>query len=1065
MNPIKRSFDPEETSDIKPDRVLTSKEAEEDYKIQLAMLAEANKKREEAEKGKSSKSWGNDSEEVSFEELMRGSTRKIGMQKVRGCCNQAIKDELKYAWIDTCCINKESSKELDEAINSMFQWYQRAAVCYTYMADVPHGQDIWEPKSNFYSSSWFTRGWTLQELIAPGEVRFYDQTWSLIGTKEDLASEIEDITNIPRRFLLGWVDFHQASVAQRMSWASKRKTKREEDIAYCLLGIFNVTMPMIYGEGHKAFERLQLKIMEQTTDDSILAWGVKVQGMESESHSHPGDGCMSAGIFATSPTDFAKCGRIVPKLLDSTCINTFAVSGGYIRISLKLQSSESGVTYGLLNCGLERNSDGVIAIPLHCTSSLATVSEYIRPQGYGPILLDNSPADQKTQEVRIRVDRQVRPFQAIGRRIWLHIDGHQKLKLHLKEVWPPLKWDKGRALVAEMNGSGQTCRQKHLARFTTRAERGRDIIVVLNFNIDARGESADCYTIAAPQICGLNAIGEILEYMQPEHLRDKVMDNGNIAVKVDVQKDDVAQGAIFLLRLARTKDRPPPDANPYQHISKAIKVRRFMANVLQEEFGRSALEKATEDQAAAAKSFESLTNALSAIEEKERQIAEERKIIEAEMKEASDTMSTSGAFIRNNRRLLDQLTIQKEKDKEGLDKTEKTHGPGNWFETVIQGQLDKQKSLLGTDPPEGSDTGSQQATGLVNSKQVMAGYVPLLWAAANGQEYAAGLLLEKGADIEVKDPDNGNTALIFASKYGHNDMVHLLLKHGASLKARNINGDTALAVAAYHGLDTTAGLLIERGADIEARSNNQSTPLAIAARRGCNDVVKLLLDNGADIEARNKWRDTPLSRASSYGHEGIVKTLLDAGAKVLVRNKKGFTPILLAKTHGHEGTLILLQAKYRVDPLPDPPPKTKNTHKPQRASPPMKDLEDTYEPILHPRVARLKKRKQDEEGFQNAIFPPEAAPKQKRSRIEKSVWKQHEMSTAEQCRLSDIRRKAEEEARRKKNPSIHQVQDQLEAHDFATWLIDRFVSQGWMKMSDYEGPTTHEPRRLTPDWT
>jgi hypothetical protein len=179
-----------------------------------------------------SHTWGAPDEEISYHDLRRnnldGDKQGHGMKKLRGCCEQAKKDGIDYVWIDTCCINKDSSKELEESINSMFRWYRNAVLCYAYLADVPaSGTD---PETNdqevivaFANSRWFSRGWTLQELLAPEDVQFFDCEWGFIGSKsDDLCDELEDITNIPRRFLLGWEDFHNASVAQRMSWASSR---------------------------------------------------------------------------------------------------------------------------------------------------------------------------------------------------------------------------------------------------------------------------------------------------------------------------------------------------------------------------------------------------------------------------------------------------------------------------------------------------------------------------------------------------------------------------------------------------------------------------------------------------------------------------------------------------------------------------------------------------------------------------------------------------------------------------------------------------------------------------
>ncbi len=187
---------------------------------------------------------GDDSDEVSLRDVERGSLEKAGVLPIKfvGCCEQAMKDGLQYAWIDTCCIDKTSSVELSEAINSMFQWYANASICYAYLSDVPAGENPREPASTFFTSRWFTRGWTLQELLAPKDLRFYDSTWSFLGTRNKLSAAVETITRIPKVFLLGLVSLHAASAAQRMSWAANRVTKRNEDVAYCLLGIFGISL-------------------------------------------------------------------------------------------------------------------------------------------------------------------------------------------------------------------------------------------------------------------------------------------------------------------------------------------------------------------------------------------------------------------------------------------------------------------------------------------------------------------------------------------------------------------------------------------------------------------------------------------------------------------------------------------------------------------------------------------------------------------------------------------------------------------------------------------------------
>ena len=194
------------------------------------------------------------------------------MEFCRYCKGQSCK----WAWIDTCCIDKTSSAELSEAINSMFNWYKASLVCAVYLADVTDPDDL----ESFGKSAWFTRGWTLQELLAPRTVYFFTSDWQQIGVKyasllnfrARLTSKISEVTGVPPRVLQYHHNIHEVSVARRMSWAAHRTTSRTEDMAYCLHGIFDINMPLLYGEGNKAFRRLQVQIMDQNDDDSLFAW-------------------------------------------------------------------------------------------------------------------------------------------------------------------------------------------------------------------------------------------------------------------------------------------------------------------------------------------------------------------------------------------------------------------------------------------------------------------------------------------------------------------------------------------------------------------------------------------------------------------------------------------------------------------------------------------------------------------------------------------------------------------------------------------------------------------------
>lgn len=209
-----------------------------------------------------------DDEEVTYQDLIAGiGSSKIGYKKLQFCRQQAQQDGLQYFWADSCCIDKTSSAEVSKAINSMFRWYRYSARCYVYLADVSKGIPTSRLPPSFMHSRWFTRGWTLQELLAPVLVELFSCEGVFIGTRESLEPEIHQITNITTQALRG-DSLSQFNIEDRMAWAAKRETTLEEDQAYCLMGIFDICLPVIYGEGKtKAFRRLQEEINKYSYDN------------------------------------------------------------------------------------------------------------------------------------------------------------------------------------------------------------------------------------------------------------------------------------------------------------------------------------------------------------------------------------------------------------------------------------------------------------------------------------------------------------------------------------------------------------------------------------------------------------------------------------------------------------------------------------------------------------------------------------------------------------------------------------------------------------------------------
>ncbi|KAI5927122.1 heterokaryon incompatibility protein-domain-containing protein [Camillea tinctor] len=219
-----------------------------------------------------SHTWG--PEEVSFQDIqdLDSAKQKQGFDKIRKCCEQARNDGLEWAWVDTCCIDKTSSAELSESINSMFKWYEASTICYAFLMDIESwfGFDKILKTGRPSQIVWFTRGWTLQELIAPLRVTFFSTDWKPVGAKHLMSEKLSHFIGVPASILERKQPLSSIPVLSRMQWARGRVTTRKEDLAYCLLGIFDVHMPLVYGEGGKAFNRLQAEILRSTSDYTIL---------------------------------------------------------------------------------------------------------------------------------------------------------------------------------------------------------------------------------------------------------------------------------------------------------------------------------------------------------------------------------------------------------------------------------------------------------------------------------------------------------------------------------------------------------------------------------------------------------------------------------------------------------------------------------------------------------------------------------------------------------------------------------------------------------------------------
>ncbi|KAL1856497.1 hypothetical protein Daus18300_010654 [Diaporthe australafricana] len=399
-----------------------------------------------------SHTWGEG--EVTFNDMRPGAQpetwkAKLGWDKIEKCCRQALIDSIQFVWVDTCCIDKSSSAELQEAINSMFRWYEGSTECYAFVADFDAEE---MGMRRLGSARWWTRGWTLQELLAPESVRFFDSQWREFGDKVSLREQVATITGISEGTLLGTVfgarqALDRVSVAQRMSWAASRETTRAEDMAYSLLGVFGVNVPLLYGEGGSAaFHRLQVMIMESSPDQSLLAWG----------YGRAESGTSLWGVsyaLATTPADFAQCGGMLAWGAARPG-DAFSMTQRGLRLKLPVVLSVDGdnLIYCALNCTVTERvpADGdvraarVMALPFLRPQTRADglqphADEYYRLLARVPIwvervVLENAP------RIDVHVPRIFRHGESTYQRLQLDINLESvPADWYMAGVFPPEK--------------------------------------------------------------------------------------------------------------------------------------------------------------------------------------------------------------------------------------------------------------------------------------------------------------------------------------------------------------------------------------------------------------------------------------------------------------------------------------------------------------------------------------------------------------------------------------------------------------------------------------------------
>lgn len=530
------------------------------------------------------------------------------------------------------------------------------------------------------------------------------------------------------------------------------------------------------------------------------------------------------------------------------------------------------------------------------------------PQERCSILLPRTVLSDSANRIHIQMERQSRNDKKVARRFWLHIDGHQKINLKLEEDYPPVSWKTGRALIAETTKPDGLIARRYMARFRTKGEASRDIIVVFELEIDGFQRQTRSHMMTSSRDTDLGDLFQNFLYIRPEALGKQTASNGMLTVGVTVNEEQVAQENMFVIRLAPVSSSPEAPVDAAFELDNLNLRLDFLRILETEDQANQETKRLHQQREAGISTLDQMRKRLAAKEEQLRRLNEEMKSLCEGIERETQRVDRATNGLNVAIQVQNKCAEQGSKIQQRLDEWETEEGPGNWFETTIQTLVNVEKAGGNLDRAEDLDSDHPPSFRAAESGPIMHNETPILWAARTGREAVARLLLEKGANFEANDVYR-ITPLHLAAAHGHETVARLLLEKGANVEGHDENGNTPLHLAAGNGHETAARLLLEKGANVEANNNYGNTPLHLAASNGHEAIPTLLLNRGANIEAKNDNGDAPLIHAVAIGHETVARLLLEHGANIEANDEDGNMPIHWAASNGHEAVSRLLLEK------------------------------------------------------------------------------------------------------------------------------------------------------------
>ena len=903
-----------------------------------------------------SHTWGADNQEVTRKDFTEGTGgRKAGWGKIEFCRKQAASDGLQHFWIDTCCIDKTSSAELTEAVNSMFRWYRESAKCYVYLSDVStpdlEGKDYISGEygtTSFQKSRWFTRGWTLQELIAPTSVEFFSREGTRLGNKDSLEGVVSRTTGVPVQALRG-SPLSGFSVTERRAWAAKRKTTRKEDEAYCLLGIFGVYIPTIYGEGDHAFVRLE-EAITRSQEFPNIELSNSSQGQQEGQLSTEESKCLQS--LCPSGMDYESQKNQNPVRVPNTCLWTLQ-NPKYLEWRdnntkrLLWISADPGCGKSVLaRCIVDED------LPSHFRTSLSKRVLYY-------FFKDTSTEQRSTSRAMCTILHQL--FVSHPRLIRYALPKYKERGAALSTTFPAL-WsifiaaatdptagdiicvfdaldecnDQERSTLTgcledfclHQRTSCSTSRLKFLITsrpyFEIRRRFARVLEVSDNIELDGNDESIsiknEINLVIKHQVANLKR-ENCLSQPVSDHLEKRLLETEHrtylwLHLLWKIIENTLSGTKSEMDRLI---DRLPDDIQgSYEVLLQKCPDPVFARKVLQVLLV-----------AARPLTLREIDVALN-INEQTSSYADLEQEGPSRLQETLPTRCGLMVSVIQQRVYFIHQTV-----KEFLLSKDGTERPAGrlWQQSLDFRQSHRLMTAICLRSISLSEINLSEVK-LYNAllpkyrrkmkenayctSFVFLSYSAVYWAdhfraqGSNDGIKTIGWFLENSnCLVDRRWAVRYGTVMQAASSGGHNEVVQMLLKQGCDVNAQSGRYGNALQAAALEGHETVVQMLLKRGAKVNAQGGFDGSALQAASVGGYKAVVQMLLKEGANVNAQGGLYGNALQAASSEGHKTVVQMLLKEGANVNAQGGLYGNALQAALSGGHQ-TVVQMLLEERV---------------------------------------------------------------------------------------------------------------------------------------------------------